>query len=233
MIAIRISGMALRRGSARTPHSGSATAPSSTSARACTTSRKHEKMNVSLSRKIHIIALPQGTAKACLSAAKSVTTPGILPPRRRLDRTRHDLDRHRRLHPSRSGDQQQAEEDEPDGQQVVPVDGAQLRRSGVSRRARRGRADMRATSSPRRTGRRAGAGRAVRSARRRTRSPDWSTRNSPPPAATARPATGPAGTRARTRRPRAGPGRRVNVPASHRAARQLHARRCPPAAAAC
>ena len=30
--------------------------------------RKHEKMNVSLSRKIHIIALPQGTAKACLSA---------------------------------------------------------------------------------------------------------------------------------------------------------------------
>ena len=28
-------------------------------------------MNVSLSRKIHIIALPQGTAKACLSAETS------------------------------------------------------------------------------------------------------------------------------------------------------------------
>src|SRR5512141_446357 len=37
--------------------------------------RKHEKMNVSLSRKIHIIALPHGTGKACLSPAKSVTTP--------------------------------------------------------------------------------------------------------------------------------------------------------------
>ncbi len=33
-------------------------------------------MNVSLSRKIHIIALPQGTGNVCLSDAKSVTTPG-------------------------------------------------------------------------------------------------------------------------------------------------------------
>jgi hypothetical protein len=31
---------------------------------------------VSDSRKIHIIALPQGTTKACLSEAKSVATPG-------------------------------------------------------------------------------------------------------------------------------------------------------------
>ena len=33
-------------------------------------------MKVSLSRKIHIIALPQGTGKACLSAAKSVDDAG-------------------------------------------------------------------------------------------------------------------------------------------------------------
>ena len=37
--------------------------------------RKHEKMNVSLSRKIHIIALPHGTGKACLSADQSAVTP--------------------------------------------------------------------------------------------------------------------------------------------------------------
>ena len=37
--------------------------------------RKHEKMNVSLSRKIHIIALPHGTGKACLSADQSAATP--------------------------------------------------------------------------------------------------------------------------------------------------------------
>ena len=33
------------------------------------------KMNVSLSRKIHIIALPQGTGNACLSADQSAATP--------------------------------------------------------------------------------------------------------------------------------------------------------------
>src|SRR6266700_202690 len=38
--------------------------------------RKHVKMKVSLSRKIHIIALPQGTRNACLSADQSDTTPG-------------------------------------------------------------------------------------------------------------------------------------------------------------
>jgi hypothetical protein len=38
--------------------------------------RKHVKMKVSLSRKIHIIALPHGTGKACLSADQSATTPG-------------------------------------------------------------------------------------------------------------------------------------------------------------
>ena len=37
--------------------------------------RKHEKMNVSLSRNIHIIALPHGTGKACLSADQSAVTP--------------------------------------------------------------------------------------------------------------------------------------------------------------
>src|SRR6267154_1863639 len=38
--------------------------------------RKQVKMNVSLRRKIHIIALPQGTRNACLSADQSETTPG-------------------------------------------------------------------------------------------------------------------------------------------------------------
>src|SRR3984893_12665732 len=38
--------------------------------------RKHVKMKVSLRRKIHIIALPQGTRNACLSADQSETTPG-------------------------------------------------------------------------------------------------------------------------------------------------------------
>ena len=36
--------------------------------------RKHVKMNVSLSRKIHIIALPHGTVNACLSAPQSLET---------------------------------------------------------------------------------------------------------------------------------------------------------------
>ena len=63
--------------------------------------RKHEKMNVSLSRKIHIIALPHGTAKACLSAEKSVTTPPRPAGHRgRLHGTRHAIDSHRRQHPS-------------------------------------------------------------------------------------------------------------------------------------
>src|SRR6516165_2957442 len=38
--------------------------------------RKQVKMKVSLSRKIHIIALPQGTGNACLSPDQSATTPG-------------------------------------------------------------------------------------------------------------------------------------------------------------
>src|ERR1700704_5459024 len=37
--------------------------------------RKQVKMKVSLRRKIHIIALPQGTRNACLSEAQSDTTP--------------------------------------------------------------------------------------------------------------------------------------------------------------
>src|SRR6267142_2518333 len=37
--------------------------------------RKQLKMKVSLRRKIHIIALPQGTLNACLSADQSDTTP--------------------------------------------------------------------------------------------------------------------------------------------------------------
>src|SRR5690242_9450581 len=37
--------------------------------------RKHVKMKVSLRRKIHIIAFPQGTWKASLSLDQSVTTP--------------------------------------------------------------------------------------------------------------------------------------------------------------
>src|ERR1700730_7508248 len=37
--------------------------------------RKQVKMKVSLRRKIHIIALPQGTRNACLSDAQSETTP--------------------------------------------------------------------------------------------------------------------------------------------------------------
>src|SRR5688500_1387029 len=38
--------------------------------------RKQLNMKVSDSRNIHIIALPHGTTKACLSDAKSVATPG-------------------------------------------------------------------------------------------------------------------------------------------------------------
>src|SRR3984893_5886651 len=38
--------------------------------------RKQVKMKVSLRRKIDIIALPHGTANACLSADQSATTPG-------------------------------------------------------------------------------------------------------------------------------------------------------------
>src|SRR3984893_13069255 len=38
--------------------------------------RKQEKMKVALRRKIHIIALPQGTRNACLSADQSDMTPG-------------------------------------------------------------------------------------------------------------------------------------------------------------
>src|ERR1700720_4634282 len=38
--------------------------------------RKQVKMKVSLRRKIHIIALPQGTRNACLSDDQSDTTPG-------------------------------------------------------------------------------------------------------------------------------------------------------------
>src|SRR5882757_3398791 len=38
--------------------------------------RKQVKMKVSLRRKIHIIALPQGTGNACLSPDQSETTPG-------------------------------------------------------------------------------------------------------------------------------------------------------------
>src|SRR3972149_8318052 len=37
--------------------------------------RKQVKMKVSLSRKIHIIALPQGTGNACFSADQSDATP--------------------------------------------------------------------------------------------------------------------------------------------------------------
>src|SRR5687767_12655508 len=37
--------------------------------------RKHENTKVSLSRKIHIIALPHGTGNACLSADQSAVTP--------------------------------------------------------------------------------------------------------------------------------------------------------------
>src|SRR4026208_1549596 len=38
--------------------------------------RKQLNMKVSESRNIHIIALPHGTTKACLSDAKSLATPG-------------------------------------------------------------------------------------------------------------------------------------------------------------
>ena len=44
--------------------------------------RKHEKMNVSLRRKIHIMALPHGTWNVCRSADQSVAmprTPGSCP----------------------------------------------------------------------------------------------------------------------------------------------------------
>src|SRR5881398_2997229 len=46
--------------------------------------RKQVKMKVSLSRKIHIIALPQGTGNACLSPDQSATTPASLRARRRI-----------------------------------------------------------------------------------------------------------------------------------------------------
>src|SRR5690606_26023993 len=88
--------------------------------------RKHEKMNVSLTRKIHIIALPHGTWKVCLSADQSETmlrqpsgrsrpiavTPscaiGLISSAAAVRRTR-------------SRRQQQPEESEPDQQQEMPV----------------------------------------------------------------------------------------------------------------
>src|SRR6187200_2530059 len=83
-------------------------------------------MNVSLSRKIHIIALPQGTTKACLSDAKSPTTPGspgVTPAgSTTLVATSPDIT----TPTSESGLQEQSEQHQPDQQQEVPVDGAEL-----------------------------------------------------------------------------------------------------------
>src|SRR5688572_27659321 len=82
-------------------------------------------MNVSLSRKIHIIALPQGMTKACLSDAKSPTTPGrpgIVP----AGSTTLVAASAVMVLPASSGLQQQAEQHQPDQQQEMPVDGAEL-----------------------------------------------------------------------------------------------------------
>src|SRR6516165_8045490 len=76
MIAIRISGMRLPRiSSAKT----SLTFGQGTVVDIRTFMyevRKQVKMKVSLRRKIHIIALPQGTGNAFLSPDQSATTPG-------------------------------------------------------------------------------------------------------------------------------------------------------------
>src|SRR5829696_2040991 len=80
--------------------------------------RKHEKMNVSLSRKIHIIALPHGTGKACLSPAKSVTTPGMpctVCGSIGFVMTSTAIG----VRPLGSGNQEQAKENQPDDQQVM------------------------------------------------------------------------------------------------------------------
>src|SRR5580700_7334696 len=88
--------------------------------------RKQVKMKVSLRRKIHIIALPQGTGKACLSADQSETTPGK-PSSAAVDSPvvvvtafsaiRVDPDSVR---------QQHSKQDQPHQQQVMPVDGTQF-----------------------------------------------------------------------------------------------------------
>ena len=60
-----------RRRSARTLRWGSATGTVVDMRTFMYDVRKQLKMKVSLSRKIHIIALPHGTGKACLSADQS------------------------------------------------------------------------------------------------------------------------------------------------------------------
>ena len=90
------------------------------------------------------------------------------------------IDGHRRLHPSASGDQEQAEQDQPDDQQVVPVHGAQLDAQPRVDRGRAPRRDSLAAVRPQTT-QAADQVQAVqrRSARRRRRSRDCRPRSSP------------------------------------------------------
>ena len=164
MMAIRISGTVRgRRRSARTLRSGSARATVVDMRTFMYEVRKHVKMNVSLSRKIHIIALPQGTGKACLSADQSATTPCRPVALRRTAVVVSASCCHRRVILRRQVDSSSPNSDQPDQQQVMPVHGAQLDARGARRSARPRGCDMpRQRSGPTPTGRPAGAGRAGR-----------------------------------------------------------------------
>src|SRR5512138_1193260 len=90
--------------------------------------RKQEKMNVSESRKIHIIALPHGTGKACLSPAKSVTT--LRRPSAACACWIDSVITSTAIGASgkSSRGEQQPEQHEPHGEQEMPVDAAELHR---------------------------------------------------------------------------------------------------------
>src|SRR5262245_54186646 len=105
-------------------------------------------MNVSLSRKIHIIALPHGTTKACLSDPKSPTTPGrpgVNPAGSTTLVASPDI-----ATPTQSSRlQEHAEQYQPDQQQEVPVHRAQLDRKPHGLDGRIGAKHPQARTQPR------------------------------------------------------------------------------------
>src|SRR5690606_17103627 len=87
--------------------------------------RKQEKMNVSDSRKIHIIALPQGTWNVCLSEDQSLLMLAQAPVRA----SAAVIEASCAMECSRlgfSGGKQQREYAEPDQEQPMPIDRAEL-----------------------------------------------------------------------------------------------------------
>src|SRR5690606_9812231 len=87
--------------------------------------RKQEKMNVSDKRKIHIIALPQGTWNVCLSADQSSLMVAQAPVRA----SAAVIEASCAMRCSRlefSGGKQQREYAEPDQKQPMPIDRAEL-----------------------------------------------------------------------------------------------------------